>query len=309
MTFSLEARGIELWIKFIIRYRYIIHILFGIGVYVDFLMVEVTLTGVYILYMVLSGVAFTSKWIFIMLSGMAATIRDYLSTTGFPNIEVFIFQWFTFFSIIFIISTLLKNRIEDKNNQIDLIKALAQSLDSRDSYTAFHSQNVALYSEMIAKEMGLSYKLCNALYLGGLLHDIGKIGVPEGILNKPGRLTAEEFSEIKKHPVTGYEMVKHIPAFRKNGILDMILHHHERYDGKGYPRGLKAEEIPLVARIMAVADAFDAMTSKRIYRNEVNLNYTINEIRQNIGTQFDPKIARVFLNILETKRENILLKK
>ena len=127
------------------------------------------------------------------------------------------------------------------------------------------------------------------------MHDIGKIGIPEHILMKNGKLTNEEYEVIKIHPTIGYNMIKHVADFHKNGILDMVLYHHERYDGKGYPAGLKGNQIPLYARIAAVADTFDAMTTERVYREELSLDYTLNEIRKNKGTQFDPDIVDLFL--------------
>ncbi|WML58901.1 HD-GYP domain-containing protein [Neobacillus sp. PS2-9] len=182
---------------------------------------------------------------------------------------------------------------------------LAVSIDARDEYTAFHSRNVAYYSREIARAIKLPRKVCDDIYIGGLLHDIGKIGVPESILNKPSRLTEVEFNQIKQHPQLGYDMLKYIPYFKKNGILDMVLYHHEKFDGTGYPHELQGESIPLVARIMAVSDAFDAMTSRRKYRNEIDLEYAMNEIRNGKGTQFDPQIADVFLELIEKKKIQI----
>ncbi|WP_261808186.1 HD-GYP domain-containing protein [Paenibacillus sp. N3.4] len=112
-------------------------------------------------------------------------------------------------------------------------------------------------------------------------------------------MTSQEFEKIQQHPVIGYDMIMHISSFQKNGILDMILYHHERYDGKGYPRGLRGNEIPLAARIMAVADSFDAMTSRRAYRPLTDIHYAITEIRNNKGTQFDPEIAELFIELAE----------
>nr|WP_274652976.1 HD-GYP domain-containing protein [Paenibacillus humicola] len=156
--------------------------------------------------------------------------------------------------------------------------------------------------------MNLPPGLRESIYIGGLLHDIGKIGISESVLLKPSKLTESEFDIIKQHPVIGYEIIKHIPQFKKNGVLDMVLHHHERYNGTGYPKGLKEQQIPLAARIMAVADSFDAMTSKRVYReNRLELQDVIEELRRCRGTQFDPVVADVFLGILEEERENILI--
>lgn len=124
-----------------------------------------------------------------------------------------------------------------------------------------------------------------------------KSGFPEHILMKTGRLTEDEYEIIKSHTTIGYEMIKHIGDFHHNGVLDIVLYHHERYDGKGYPTGLKDRQIPLFARIVAVADTFDAMTTKRVYRDEIELESTLNEIRKNKGTQFDPEIVDIFLSL------------
>ncbi|MFC6604051.1 HD-GYP domain-containing protein [Ectobacillus funiculus] len=195
----------------------------------------------------------------------------------------------------------MKNYQKIKESKLELIKTLVNALDSRDSYTLHHSENVAHFSLEIAKKMKLSKSLCDVIHKGGLLHDIGKIGIPEHILTKTGKLTDEEYNIIKSHTDIGYEMIKHVSDFNENGILDIVLYHHERYDGKGYPKGLKGTEIPLVARIVAIADMFDAMTSRRVYRSELNLEYTLNEIRKNKGTQFDPEIADIFLSLFEKK--------
>nr|WP_263324302.1 HD-GYP domain-containing protein [Neobacillus sp. Marseille-Q6967] len=193
----------------------------------------------------------------------------------------------------------MKNAQKVREDNIALIKALANALDSRDTYTLHHSENVTRYAVEIAKKMNLSKDMCNAIRIGGLLHDIGKIGIPENILNKPDRLTDDEYSIIKLHPTIGYEMIKRITTFTDNGVLDIVLYHHERYDGTGYPKGLKGDQIPLAARIVAVADTFDAMSSKRVYRKELDLEYTLNEIRRNKGTQFDPKIVDIFFSLFE----------
>ena len=186
-----------------------------------------------------------------------------------------------------------------REDELELTTVLANALDSRDSYTLNHSENVAKYSVQIAEKLKLSKECCAIIRKGALLHDIGKIGISEHILMKNGKLTNEEYEEIKVHPTIGYNMIKHVADFHKNGILDMVLYHHERYDGKGYPAGLKGNQIPLYARIAAVADAFDAMTTKRVYREELSLDYTLNEIQKNKGTQFDPEIVDTFLSLFE----------
>ena len=186
-----------------------------------------------------------------------------------------------------------------REDELELTTVLANALDSRGSYTLNHSENVAKYSVQIAEKLKLSKDCCAIICKGALLHDIGKIEISEHILMKNGKLTKEEYEGIMTHPTIGYNMIKHVADFHKNGILDMVLYHHERYDGKGYPAGLKGNQIPLYARIAAVADTFDAMTTKRVYREELSLDYTLNEIQKNKGTQFDPDIVDAFLNLFE----------
>ncbi|WP_243428143.1 HD-GYP domain-containing protein [Clostridium rhizosphaerae] len=134
---------------------------------------------------------------------------------------------------------------------MNFVKTLAKTLESKDSYTASHSLNVVRYSKIIAERLHYSKKDCDTIFIGALLHDIGKIGIKDSILNKPARLTAEEYTSIKQHPVIGYDMLKLIESFEQNKTLEMVLFHHERYDGKGYPYGLKGNEIPEAAAIIS----------------------------------------------------------
>lgn len=221
------------------------------------------------------------------------------------SIQAFMLKWFTFTLTTLVVRMLVNNLEREKQNLLEFTTALTESLDARDKYTYDHSKNVAYYSREIAVAMKLSRKECENLYIGGLLHDIGKIGVPENILNKPARLTNEEYDLIKQHPQMGYNILKHVTMFKDNSILDMVLYHHEKYDGTGYPQGLKGEDIPLVARIMAVADSFDAMTSKRIYRNQPNLAYAKGELIKGKQTQFDTEVVDVFLQLLKEKKVKV----
>ena len=148
--------------------------------------------------------------------------------------------------------------------------------------------------------MGFNEEELNNIYYIGLLHDCGKIGVPDYILGKPGKLTEEEFEKIKSHTVRGGEILSRFKSI--NNVSDGALYHHERYDGKGYPKGLKGEEIPLIARIICVADAFDAMNSNRIYREKLTHDYIINELNDNKGTQFDPHIADIMIELIEENK-------
>ncbi|MCU9612553.1 HD-GYP domain-containing protein [Caldibacillus lycopersici] len=186
-----------------------------------------------------------------------------------------------------------------KQNQQDLTRALAKALDTRDTHTLYHSENVANFSVQIAKKMNLSEQKCREIQIGALLHDIGKIGIAEHVLSKPGKLTSDEYELIKSHPKIGHDIIKHVNNFQDSGVLDIVLYHHEKFDGTGYPNGLKGENIPLEARIVAVADAYDAMVSKRIYKNEMDYASVRQELINNKGKQFDPEIVDVFLSLLD----------
>jgi len=179
---------------------------------------------------------------------------------------------------------------------IGVIQTLGGAVDARDPYTKGHSDRVALYAREIAREMGIDEAECQRIYVTGLLHDVGKIGVPDAVLKKPGRLTPEEYEVIKQHPRQGYEILKDLDDL--SFTLPGVLHHHERVDGVGYPAELAGDEIPLVARIMAVADAYDAMTSSRAYRQCMSFEKAEQIVRENIGSQFDPQAAAAFLRIL-----------
>lgn len=180
---------------------------------------------------------------------------------------------------------------------ISTIKALIVALDERDPYTRGHSERVAMYAQMIAKEMDLSDKQIELLGIAGLLHDIGKMGIEDAILHKPGVLTHKEYEVVKTHPVKSISILE--PIGYMTDILPLIRHHHERYDGHGYVNGLRGEEIPLGARILAVADSYEAMTSDRPYRRAMPKERAIRELKAGSGTQFDPRVVKAFLSVLE----------
>ena len=186
---------------------------------------------------------------------------------------------------------------------METIETLRFTVEAKDSYTRGHSDRVAEYSELIGKALGLSETDLKTLRIGGLFHDIGKIGIPDSILLKTTKLDDNEYSEIKNHPTIGAHIISNATIFKD--ILPIVKHHHERYDGKGYPSKLQGENIPFLARITAIADAFDAMTSKRSYRDSLPLATVREEIVKNIGTQFDPEIAKAFLHILDIQPEEI----
>ena len=180
-------------------------------------------------------------------------------------------------------------------------EALASAIDAKDPYTHGHSARVAMYSTQIAREAGLSDEECEQVYFAALLHDVGKIGVPNAVINKPGRLTDEEFAIIKQHPVTGSQILSRV---QQSPYLSIGAHyHHERYDGRGYPEGLKGNDIPQIARIIGVADAYDAMTSKRSYRDPIPQQTVREEIMKGTGTQFDPEYAKIMLHLIDLDME------
>ena len=170
--------------------------------------------------------------------------------------------------VIFISNRNFKGKSEQEDMLLNTVFSLAKTIDARDQYTAFHSNNVADYARNIAKELGLPQKEVDSIYLAGLIHDIGKIATPDHILQKESRLTNEEYDIMKKHSEDGYNIIKDMKLFGELGISAIVRHHHERIDGKGYPMGLKGTEIPLGARILGIADAFDAMTTNRSYLTE-----------------------------------------
>jgi putative nucleotidyltransferase with HDIG domain len=186
-------------------------------------------------------------------------------------------------------------KIERMNLQI--VSALASAIDAKDTYTNGHSSRVAEYSRMIAERAGYSKSDQDEIYMMGLLHDVGKIGVPDEIINKPSKLSDEEFELIKKHPVTGSEILERIKERPK--LATGARWHHERYGGGGYPDGISGEDIPVEARIIAVADAYDAMTSKRSYRDVMQQDKVRLEIEKGIGTQFDPQFAKIMIEIID----------
>ena len=196
---------------------------------------------------------------------------------------------------------LLQEQIQD--DYLKTIIALASAIDARDHYTKCHSENVTKYSLAISKEMKLSPYQMEVLRRAALLHDIGKIGIRDDILLKADRLTPEESKQIKLHPAKGDEIVKAIPFLKE--VSTLIRHHHENYDGSGYPDGISGKKIELGAKILAVADTFDAMTSDRLYRKALPLDEAVKELKQSKGTQLDPVIVEHFLKVLE-KNPSIL---
>jgi len=206
--------------------------------------------------------------------------------------------------------------IENMNKELDeansklkeayygTIESLRLAVDAKDSYTSGHSDRVSYYSVLIGKEMGLSEEELDILKQGALFHDIGKIGIPDAILQKPGKLTDEEYDDIKNHPSIGAKIIG--PAKIFEPLIPMVLYHHERFDGKGYPSGKKGEEIPLMARIVCIADSFDAMTSDRAYRPRFTVVKAMEEIENCKSTQFDPELVDAFMIAMRKNKEQII---
>ncbi len=189
----------------------------------------------------------------------------------------------------------IKKKIKLENITEEIVKTLARVIDAKDKYTNGHSFRVALYACTLAKNLNFSENEIKEIRWEGLLHDIGKIGIPDNVLNKNGHLTDSEYDLIKSHTVIGDEILKESSEL-KNAALT-TRHHHERYDGKGYPDGLMKEEIPLHARILAIADSYDAMNSNRIYRKSLSKEVIKEELIKNRGTQFDPNLLDKFLEL------------
>ncbi|NDV24675.1 HD-GYP domain-containing protein [Desulfovibrio sp. JC022] len=180
-------------------------------------------------------------------------------------------------------------------------ESLGNAIDAKDHYTCSHSEEVAVVSQALGVQLGLPERDCELLHIAGHLHDIGKIGLPDSILKKEGRLTDEEYEAVKQHPTIGADIVKPVASVSGlDHITGIILHHHERYDGGGYPHGLKGEQIPFGALIIAVADTLSAMASNRPYRQAIEFGQIVEEIKSCSGSQFDPVVVDAFLEITDS---------
>jgi HD-GYP domain-containing protein (c-di-GMP phosphodiesterase class II)/pSer/pThr/pTyr-binding forkhead associated (FHA) protein len=182
---------------------------------------------------------------------------------------------------------------------LDTIKAIAATIDARDGYTHRHSERVAALTAHLSRELGLSEAERETAELSALLHDVGKIAVPDSILNKPGRLTPEEFAEMQKHPLHGARIIGNIQSARVKAVLPGVQYHHEKWDGTGYPEGLKGEAIPFLGRLLGVADFYDALTSARAYRGALPAQEAIDLITKGAGTHFDPAVAAALVRLFE----------
>jgi HD-GYP domain-containing protein (c-di-GMP phosphodiesterase class II) len=192
--------------------------------------------------------------------------------------------------------SILNSQADLDRTYLQFVETMAQALDARDPYTAGHSLRVAEYSRALALAMGLSKEDAETIHVASQLHDIGKIGIPDAVLLKPGRLTPEEYGLIKLHPQIGRKILEKVARFEE--LLPVVELHHENHDGSGYPYGLKGHNVPIEARIVHVADSFDAMTTTRSYRGALSLRAAVQEIERNAGGQFDPVAAKAFLRLI-----------
>ena len=250
-----------------------------------------------------------------MLSVIFEAISVYykVSVSGvFVGIAILILLFINVIYTIHIIRDIIKHQQQEELDKrkknieemsLQLMQMLSTTIEAKDEYTKGHSHRVAEYSVLIARELGWNEKELSNLKNAAHLHDIGKIAIPDTILNKPSKLSEEEFSIIKEHTIIGANILKNISLI--DHVQEIVRNHHERYDGNGYPDGLKGKEIPLHARIVAVADSYDAMSSQRIYRNQLPPEKIIQELENNKGTQFDPEITDIFLKLLREDRIHV----
>ena len=217
--------------------------------------------------------------VFLLMMAVISAIRDYM------HME----------------SNIAEMQRKNRNLTYQLMETLVHTIEAKDEYTKGHSTRVAEYSRLLAEKMGMSEEECSSLYFMASLHDIGKIGIADSIINKPGKLTEEEYSVIKTHPEVGFNILRNMSEIKD--IEYGARWHHERYDGKGYPDGLSGEEIPVYARIIAVADVYDAMTSNRSYRKVLPQEEVKKEIERVKGTQLDPEIAGYMIELIDSDKE------
>jgi putative nucleotidyltransferase with HDIG domain len=190
---------------------------------------------------------------------------------------------------------------KDEDQLIMIVRLLVSALDAKSEWTRGHSERVATYSQEIAIELGLGEKVIKRLMLAALLHDIGKIGTSDILLEKRESLTSREYEVIKMHPIRSANILVEIKQFKD--IILIVRHHHEHIDGSGYPDGIKGEDIPLGSRILHVVDSFDAMTDNRPYRQAINVDSALSEIKSRAGTQYDSKVVEAFVNVVSSLRE------
>lgn len=253
--------------------------------------------------------SYSMTYLMIMVVGVLGTrlVAVYGWLAFLPSLIAFIFISIVFHNYVDGLHKIEQKMGEVKSLNDSFLTAMAAAIDARDPYTHGHSRRVAFWGRELAQALGLPKKQVDKVFFGGILHDVGKIGIEDAILNKEGKLTAEEFDRIKQHSVIGYEIVKQAGVFPE--LLPAIRSHHERIDGKGYPDGLKGDEIPQIARILAISDAFDAMVSDRPYRRGLTIEAALQQIRDGAGSQFDPVFAHTFIDVINrsSKEELVFL--
>lgn len=251
--------------------------------------------------------AFFTTWFSIMrtlyINFFVLSTLSYLLTYISRNVtlEWKLFSVLLFFVPVMLVSHAFKLALGIKQSYLNTVKTLVRAIEAKDPYTKGHSEHVAELTLALAREMRIDSRELQKLEYIALLHDAGKIGVPEDILNKPYSLSAEEFEEVKKHSALSAEIIRKIKFLSSKS--DIVLHHHERYDGTGYPDGLRGEEIPLESRIIAVVDAYDAMTTDRPFRPAQKPQQALEEMARLSGTQFDPKIVELFHTVMRRRGE------
>lgn len=199
------------------------------------------------------------------------------------------------------IKSLEQYNVEINKMQFELIRSLVELIEMKDEYTAGHSQRVTDYAVELGKSLGYDDRQIEILRYSSILHDIGKIGIPEEILNKPGKLDESELNRIKEHPYTGYQAISNIDFLKEEA--EVILYHHERVDGRGYPYGLKGDELNEMSKILSICDSYDAMTTDRTYKIKMSKLEAVMELRRNAGTQFDSELVEKFIDYLESSEE------
>ena len=279
------------------------HFLYSLG------RVEIVYSYLYYIPIVFGAFFYGIAGGFMVSSFAALTYSIFVSASGIPYTNKELLPGIASFILIGLLTGLLSSRLDKKVRQVTTlyekvndtymgaVRALVEAVDERDHYTKTHSENVTKYAVAIAEELGLSQKGIEDTRRASQLHDIGKIGIHDYVLNKKEKLTDEEWKEIKLHPLKAVKILEPLHFLKE--IIGIIKHHHERYDGNGYPDNRRGENIPYGARIIAVADSFDAMTTDRPYRKALSRDKAINELKKESGKQFDHHVVQVFLRLLE----------